>query len=147
MERQTEIINNKEYAMSKAPAFAGNALLLKLKKSVAPALVEVFSGGVTLDSDAGKMIAAISELIDEKTLNEFVFPMFALSQVASIEANVKIDAKTFDKVFTIDEMADFYELVWLVFKYNYWAFFLELKNKISGLNLGALPDPASITAK
>lgn len=147
MERQTEIINNKEYAMSKAPAFAGNALLFKLKKNIAPGLIDVLSGGITMNSDAGKMIAIISDVLDEKTLNEFVFPMFALSQVASLEANVKIEAKTFDKVFTIDDMADFYELVWVVFKYNYWAFFLELKNKMSGLKLGALPDPASITAK
>lgn len=147
MERQTEIINNREYTMGKAAPFAGNALLLKLKKNIAPGLIDVLSGGVTLESDAGKMIAAISELVDEKTLTDFVFPMFALSQVASIEDNCKIDAKTFDKVFTMDTLADFYELIWLVFKYNYWAFFLELKNKMSGLNLGALPDPASITAK
>jgi hypothetical protein len=147
MERQIEIIGNKEFAMSKVPPFAGNALLLKLKKNLAPALIEVLSGGLNMESDAGKMIAAVSELIDEKTLTEFVFPMFALSQVASIEDNCKIDAKTMDKVFTIDTMADFYELIYVVFKYNYWAFFLELKNKMSGLNLGAPPSLESITAK
>jgi hypothetical protein len=147
MERHTEIINNREYTMGKAAPFAGNALLLKLKKNIAPAMIDVLSGGVTMDSDASKMITAISELVDEKTLSEFVFPMFALSQVASIEDNCKIDSKTMDKVFTMDTLADFYELIWLVFKYNYWAFFLELKNKMSGLNLGAPQSPESITAK
>lgn len=128
MERVTEIIGEKEYAFSKIGAFEGNAIILKLQKLILPIFGELAGGGKKstkdlMEMDIGPVFKIISENVDQAMIDNIVFPMFKLAQVASVTDNVKIDSKVnFDKVFTVDTLGDFYELIFLVLKFNFGNF-------------------------
>lgn len=128
MTRQTFIIGSKEYAASKIPAFAANGIILKLQKLVLPVLGEVTKGG--LDMDMRQVAEIVSGKLDESVMSEIIMPMFKLAQVASVTDNVKIDSQlNFDRVFSVDELGDFYELVYLVLDYNFRNFFTSLVSR------------------
>jgi len=126
MSRTTEIIGQKEYAFYKIPAFQANNILLKLQKLILPVIGEMTTGK-GLDMDMRQVADVVSGKLDESVMTEIIMPMFKLAQVASVTDNVKIDGQaSFDKVFTVDELGDFYELVYLVLKYNFGNFFNSL---------------------
>ena len=126
MTRKSEIIGQKEYAFYKIPAFQANAILLKLQKLVLPVIGEMTSGK-GLDMDMRQVADAVSAKLDDSVMSDIIMPMFKLANVASVTDNVKIDSPVnFDKVFSVDELGDFYELVFEVLKYNYGNFFGSL---------------------
>jgi hypothetical protein len=129
MSRTTEIIGQKEYAFYKIPAFQANNILLKLQKLILPVIGEMTTGK-GLDMDMRQVADVVSGKLDESVMTEIIMPMFKLAQVASVTDNIKIDGQaSFDKVFTVDELGDFYELVYLVLKYNFGNFFTSLATR------------------
>lgn len=127
MTRQAEIIGQKEYAFYKIPAFQANSILLKLQKLVLPVIGEITGSKKGLDMDMREIADVVSAKLDDSVMAEIVMPMFKLANVISVTDNLKIDSQAnFDKVFTVDELGDFYELVFLVLKYNYGNFFNSL---------------------
>ncbi len=127
MSRETFIIGSKEYAASKIPAFQANGLILKLQKLVLPVLGSLQNG---LDSDMKQIAQVVSEKLDESVMTEIIMPLFKLGQVASVTDQVKIDSPAnFDKVFSVDDLGDFYELVYLVLKFNFENFFTSLVSR------------------
>lgn len=129
MTRKSEIIGQKEYAFYKIPAFQANAILLKLQKLVLPVIGEMTSGK-GLDMDMRQVADAVSAKLDDSVMSDIIMPMFKLANVASVTDNVKIDSPVnFDKVFSVDELGDFYELVFEVLKYNYGNFFGSLASR------------------
>lgn len=125
--RETFIIGSKEYATSKIPAFQANGLILKLQKLVLPVLGSLQNG---LDSDMKQIAQLVSEKLDESVMTEIIMPLFKLGQVASVTDQVKIDSPAnFDKVFSVDDLGDFYELVYLVLKFNFENFFTSLVSR------------------
>lgn len=127
MTRQSEIIGQKEYAFYKIPAFQANSILLKLQKLVLPVIGEITGSKKGLDMDMREIADVVSAKLDDSVMAEIVMPMFKLANVISVTDNLKIDSQSnFDKVFTVDELGDFYELVFLVLKYNYGNFFNSL---------------------
>lgn len=147
--RHIEIINNKEYAMSKIPAFAANGILLKLQKIVLPVIGGLAGTGQVksvMDMDVNSAFKTISENIDQSVVDQIIFPMFKLSQVSSVTDNVKIDSEqNFNKVFSVDDLGDFYELVYLVLKFNFGNFFQGLMARF-GNNDGNQANQAQILA-
>lgn len=142
--RETFIIGNKEYAASKIAAFAANGILLKLQKLILPVLGEIAGDGKKtaniMDMDVSSAFEVISQKLDESVMTDIVIPMFKLAQVASVTDNVKIDsAQSIDKVFTdADGLADFYELIFEVLKFNFAGFFSNLAARFGGKS-GGLP--------
>lgn len=127
MTRQAEIIGQKEYAFYKIPAFQANSILLKLQKLVLPVIGEITGSKKGMDMDMREIADVVSAKLDDSVMAEIVMPMFKLANVISVTDNLKIDSQAnFDKVFTVDELGDFYELVFLVLKYNYGNFFNSL---------------------
>lgn len=127
MTRQSEIIGQKEYAFYKIPAFQANSILLKLQKLVLPVIGEITGSKKGLDMDMREIADVVSAKLDDSVMADIVMPMFKLANVISVTDNLKIDSQAnFDKVFTVDELGDFYELVFLVLKYNYGNFFNSL---------------------
>ncbi len=125
MSRESFFIGTKEYAASKIPAFQANAIILKLQKIVLPVIGEMTNGG--LDKDIRQIAEVVSGSLDESVMPDIIMPMFKLAQVASVTDNIKIDSQpNFDKVFTVDDLGDFYELVYEVLKYNFGNFFSSL---------------------
>ena len=137
MQRETFIIGSKEYAASKIPPFQANLILLKLKKIILPVLASIAGNGGSqsiMDMDLTKAASVIADNLNESVMNEIVMPMFKLAQVASITDNIKIDSEiNFNKVFADEDgLADFYELVFLVLKYNFGNFLSSLANRFGG---------------
>lgn len=138
MSRQTFIIGSKEYAASKIPAFQANQIILKLQKLILPVIGEVVGGG--LDRDMRVIAETVSQKLDESVMADIIMPMFKLAQVASVTDNVKIDSEVnFNKVFTADDLGDFYELVYEVLNYNFGNFIAGLIRRF-GNSVG---DPVS----
>lgn len=135
MSRESIYIKDKEYAASKIGAFAANGIILKLQKLILPVLGEVAGGGKSvMEMDVSSAFRLISEKLDDSVMTDIVMPMFKLSQVASVTDNVKIDSpQAIDKVFTdADGLADFYELIYEVLKFNFGSFFTSLAGRFGG---------------
>lgn len=147
-QREPIYIKDKEYAASKIPAFAANGIILKLQKLVLPVIGEVAGGGKdVMNMDVSAAFQIISEKLDDSVMTDIVLPMFKLAQVASITDNCKIDsAMAIDKVFQdADGLADLYELIFEVLKFNFGAFFSSLAARFGGKG-GGLPAMESIQA-
>jgi len=131
MQRETFIINNHEYAASKIAAFAANSIILKLQRLILPVLGEVAGGKDVMNMDVGAAFQIISSKLDDSVMSDIILPMFKLAQVASVTDNVKIDSpQAIDKVFAdADGLADLYELIFEVLKYNFSSFFTKLMDR------------------
>jgi len=134
-QREPIFIGEKEYAASKIAAFAANGLILKLQKLILPVIGELAGDGKAkvdvMSMDVGAAFQIISEKLDDNVMNDIVLPMFKLSQVASVSDKCKIDSsQAIDKVFQdADGLADFYELIFEVMKFNFGGFFGSLMGR------------------
>jgi len=129
MARESIIIGDKEYGVSKLGAFEANGIILKLQKLILPVIGEVAGGGSNvMNMDISKAFQIISQQLDESVMTDIILPTFKLAQVASITDNIKIDSSVnINKVFIdADGLADFYVLVFEVLKYNYGGFFQKM---------------------
>lgn len=137
--RGTMYAGEKEFAFHKIPAFAANNLLLKIQKIALPVLGALFGSAgkaknvMDMDvSEAGKIIA---EHVDEKMMHDIIMPLFVAAEVISVTDKTKINSEAaFNKVFTVDELGTFYELVFEVLKHNYAGFFTLLATRFGGLS-------------
>lgn len=142
MSRETVIIGDKEFAMSKIPAFQANGIILKLQKLVLPVIGEVAGGAKggsvnLLEMDVRGAFDIMSSKLDESVMSDIVMPMFKLAQVACTSDNIKIDSDAaINKVFTVDTLGDMYELIFEVLKFNFGNFFSGLMARF-GNNVGA----------
>ena len=142
MSRESIYIKDKEYAASKIGAFAANGIILKLQKLILPVLGEVAGGGKSvMEMDVSSAFRLISEKLDDSVMTDIVMPMFKLSQVASVTDQVKIDSSAaINKVFQdADGLADFYELIYEVLKFNFGNFFGRLAERF-GSSVGVQPE-------
>ena len=134
-QRESIFIKDKEYAASKIAAFEANSIILKLQKLILPVIGELAGdGGAKVDimnMDVSAAFRVISEKLDDSVMTDIVLPMFKLAQVASVTDNVKIDSsQNINKVFVdSDGLADFYELIYEVMKYNFGGFFTSLAGR------------------
>lgn len=132
MSRETVIIGDKEFAMSKIPAFQANGIILKLQKLVLPVIGEVAGGAKggsvnLLDMDVRGAFDILSAKLDESVMSDIVMPMFKAAQVACVSDNIKLDSSAaIDKVFTVDTLGDMYELIFEVLKFQFGNFFQQL---------------------
>ena len=143
-QREPIFIKDKEYAASKIPAFAANGIILKLQKLVLPVIGELAGDGKSkadvMNMDVSAAFQIISEKLDDSVMTEIVLPMFKMAQVASVTDNIKIDsAQAIDKVFQdADGLADLYELIYEVLRFNFGSFFTSLAARFGGKS-GDLP--------
>jgi len=147
--RETFIIGSSEYAASKIAPFAANGIILKLQKIILPALGEVMGDGKdkkadVLEMDVSAIFGVLSSKLDDSVMSDIVLPMFKLAQVACLtkdgeKKDIKIDsASGIDKVFVdADGLAEFYELIFEVLKYEFGGFFASLVARFG--NKGGAP--------
>ncbi|MGN6701454.1 MAG: phage tail assembly chaperone [Burkholderiaceae bacterium] len=146
--RETFIAGDREFAFHKIPAFQANGILLRLQKTALPII-----GGLTaaangdaksiLDMDLRAAADVIALHVDESLMTEIIMPMFKLAQVICVTDQKKIDSEAaFNAVFTVDQLGDFYELVFQVLRYNFGTFFLSLADRF-GLQNGLPATPIS----
>lgn len=116
----------KEFQMIQLDAFKANTYLLKMKGMIGA----LMAGG--LNSDATNLLS----LLDEKTINDVIFPLLKDSQVTCISEKVKLDgAEGMRKLFTADNLDDFYATVWEVLKTNFGPFISKLAKSLFGVDL------------
>lgn len=135
--RQEFIIGGKAYAAHKIAAFAANGILMKLQKIILPALGGAMGGGKSLmDMNVNEALQIISEKLDESVMTDIILPMFVQSQVVDVEGNFKIDsAANINKAFgDADGLANMYELIFEVLRFNFGAFFTSLKDRFGSPN-------------
>lgn len=140
MERETFVINGREYQASKIAAFPANGIILKLQKLILPVLGGLNQNQDVMGMNVNDIFGIISEKLDESVMTDIVLPMFKLSQVSSAEHSCKIDSEqAINKVFgDADGLADMYELIFEVLKYNFSGFFTKLAGRF-GLQAVAAP--------
>jgi hypothetical protein len=140
--RESFIIGDREFAASKMGAFAANGILLKLQKIIVPIIGELAGDGKKtvdiMDMDIKNVFEILSSKLDESVMTDIILPMFKLAQVASVTDNVKIDsALAIDKVFQdADGLADLYQLIFDVLKFNFAVFFSKMASNFSGKSGG-----------
>lgn len=147
MSRISIPLGAKEYAAHKIPAFAANNLLLKIQRIILPVLGAMTGqekGSSVFDMDLRDVAKILSEKLTPEIMGDIVMPMFEQSQVVSVTDNIKINSEAnFNKVFTVDDLGDFYELVYEVLKHNYGVFFTSLPTRFGFLKSGAAAAPKS----
>lgn len=118
----------REFQASKIAAFEANEIAIKLQKIILPAIGELQNG---LDSNAGALLKVVAEKLDDKIMTDIVLPTFVLAQVACVSDNCKIVSKQdINKVFVdADGLADMYELIFEVLKFEYQPFFTRLMGR------------------
>lgn len=141
--RQEFIIGGKTYAAHKIAAFAANGILMKLQKIILPALGSLAGGKSLMEMNVNEALQIISEKLDESVMTDIILPMFIQSQVVDVEGNFKIDSSAnINKAFgDADGLANMYELIFEVMRFNFGAFFISLKDRF-GSPSGALAEKA-----
>lgn len=133
MQRESFIVGGKEYQASKIPAFEANGIILRLQRLVLPVLGGMAGGKSLADLDAKEAMEIISTKLDDAVMTDIVMPMFKLSRVACTSESpaYELNSSTnFNKAFVdADGLADMYELIFLVLRYNFGAFFTKLAER------------------
>lgn len=122
-------VGEKEYTAIQLDAFRANAYLLKLKSKLGSAL----SGG--MDGNAANLLG----LIDERTLDELIFPLFKDCAVTCTSERQKLDGKeAMNKLFDASTLDDFYVVAWEVVKFNFGPFISKMAKNLFGVDLETL---------
>lgn len=130
MQVETFIIGNREFTAKKMNAFDAGKFLLKIKDIAAPAL------SAMLHTEHGNDIHLLTLLsgLDEETHEKIMFPIMAASAVYSVENKRKIaSAVDMNVCFSVENLLDFYLLLWEVLKLNFNPFFEQIN-----IHFGAL---------
>ncbi len=123
MQTETFIIGNREFTAGKMNAFDAGRLLLKLKSIIAPGLSQLGQGKKLESANVLDLFSGL----DEKTHEEVIFPILAAAGAYSIENKRKIASATdMNLCFTVDNLLDFYLLVWEVLKLNFAPFIAQV---------------------
>lgn len=119
-------VGDEEYQCLQLDAFTTNSYLLKMKSMIGGLM------GSGMDSDASNLLS----LIDQKTLDDLVFPIFDKCSLTCTSKKVKlVDKKGMNEVFTAETLDDFYAVIWEVLKYNFGPFISKMAKNLFGLEL------------
>jgi len=119
-------VGDEDYQCLQLDAFTTNSYLLKMK-----ALIGNLLGG-GMSSDAVNLI----NIIDEKTLDDLVFPLFERCSLTCTSKQSKLVNKNdMNKIFTADTLDEFYAVIWEVLKYNFGPFISKVAKNLFGLEL------------
>lgn len=132
MQRQSFFIGSEEYQSTKIPAFEANEIILKLQRLILPVLGGLANGQSLGEMDVNQAFKIISERLDSSVMTDIVLPMFRLSATAKVSGKaIKIDSsKAINEAFgDADGLADMYELIFEVLRFNFASFFIRLMER------------------
>lgn len=128
IETEQVSIGDREYTFTKMNFLVANKLFLKLVKCVSPIIGAANTGDVVEKAKAGGIDIAmlangIQEVADESLIDDLILPIFQSANVA-ICGGVKLNSQNaIDANFSVDEMMEFWELVYAVLEFNFKPFF------------------------
>lgn len=143
MQQETFIIGNREFTCIRMNAFAANRLLMRLQKVAVPIIGAVMGGGKSLgDMNVAEAARVIAENVDERMMDDIVLPLLTESRAYCTEQK-KFISKEMDvnQCFTVENLFEFYELVFEVARYQFGPFFGQLMSRFGNQNgaLAAVP--------
>lgn len=116
----------REFTCFRMNAFDANILLLRLKKVFLPILGSLIGsdkGKAALDMDVKEAASAIAEHIDESVVQGIVLPMLDKSRTYCTDLKSFVNSETaINKCFTTENLHEFYELIFLVGRYQFGPF-------------------------
>lgn len=135
MQQETFIVGNKEFTTIRMNAFVANKLLMRIQKIAVPVMGSLMGKGQNLgDIDVREAAQIVAEHLDEKVIDEIVLPMFAESRVYSTENKKFIKGEAeINQCFTTENLFDFYELIFVVARYQFGPFFASLVSRFGAL--------------
>jgi hypothetical protein len=126
MASETFIVGGREFTVHQMNAFAANTLLIRLQKIILPVIGSLSGqGGVKsiMDMDLSKAAQMMAEHIDETAMKNIVLPLLDESKLFHNEARKFIKSEAdINATFTVETLFDFYELVWLIGRYQFAPF-------------------------
>lgn len=126
MSFETFQVGENDYQMIRLDAFRTNSYLMKMKGMLASAM------GSGMSSNAANLMA----LIDEKTLNDIIFPLMRDCAVTCTTNQCKLQsASDMNKIFTGDTLDEFYMVVLEVLKLNFAPFICKMAQSLFGVDL------------
>lgn len=126
MNMHTFVIGNEEYQLIELNAFKANSYLLKMKGLIAKAL----SSG--MDTNA----LSLMSVIDEKTFDDLIFPLFRDCAVTCTSQRKKVDGPSaVNDLFTAENLDQFYLLIMEVMKLNFGPFLSKMALSLFGVDL------------
>lgn len=133
MNTETFVLGDKEFTCVQMNAFAANKLIQRILKIVLPLLGSVAGNKNVLDMDVKDAAIILSEQLDERLMETIVLPLLSEARVYSVTDKKFVkDSITIDQVFTIETLFNFYELVWLVGRYQFAPFFSQIMSRFGG---------------
>jgi len=131
MQQDSFIIGNREFTAVRMNAFSANTILLRIQKIAVPIIGAITASGKNIgDVDVREAASAISAHIDESIMENVVLPMFAESKVYCVESKRFIKSHVdIDQCFTAENLIDFYELIFVVARFQFGPFLESLMNR------------------
>lgn len=132
MKAETLIVGNKEYTFIPLDVFKRTVTLTKLQKYIIPITAALQKSGIEagksiLDADLTEAAQVFAGIVDEKILDDVIFPLMLDSKLYSVEKKTFIkDKLTLVMAFEGHEMLDFFTVVFLILKENFAVFFPKL---------------------
>ncbi|UJH95986.1 putative tail assembly chaperone [Pantoea phage Nafs113] len=126
---KTFSVGDRQFQMFTLQPFAAVQHSLKLKKILERGL------GKGLDSN----VVSVLENIDEKTLTEVIFPILRDTALTCTSAEQKLQSPNdMNEVFSIEDMDEFFIVVWEVLKANFGPFFQKMAKNLFGFDLAEI---------
>lgn len=131
MQQETFIIGSREFTSVRMNAFAANTLLMRIQKIAIPVIGSFTGTGRDIgDVDIKDAAIVISEYLDESIMEKIVLPMFAEARVYCVESKKFIKgAADIDQCFTAENLADLYQLIFEVARYQFGPFFASMMGR------------------
>lgn len=127
-------IASRQYTFYTLQAFEATKHAMQLKKIIERGM------GQGLDSNIIQVISTV----DEKTLEEVIFPILSKCAVTCITEEKKLQSsRDMNEIYTVEDMDEFFLVVWEVLKANFGPFFRKMAKNLFGFDLDQL-DPEKI---
>lgn len=125
MNQKQFIIGNREFTATMPNPLDANKILMKAKKMAIPSAMKLFASKQDIASlNAAEAIIVLADILDETAVDEIVLPFFGFCRVYAVEEKQFIKGSMdVNKLFTMENFFDFYELVYEVARFVYSPFF------------------------
>lgn len=138
MQQETFVVGGREFTCLPMNAFEANRIALRLQKLIVPVMGSLVGTGKNIgDVNVGVAAGVIAEHLDEGIMEAIALPMLKEARVYCVEQKKFLDSPTaINLCFTTETLFDFYELLFLVGRYQFGPFLARFMERF-GAQLAA----------
>jgi hypothetical protein len=142
---KTVTVGERDFIVGKMNFLESQKMFLRITKRLSPVVGMLDSktvsaaknGAKKFNLDMHEFVAALQQVADESIMADVVVPLFEKASVVLTDVGKLNSPGAIDRAFNVDQMADFWELVYRVLDHNFHGFFLQLRDRFGG-RLGSL---------